>query len=70
MSEWLYSHYFEFIKERDKNIVVKCTLCLGKQRELSKVRNSTSKLKKHLKRVHANTELTERDIVASKQMRR
>ena len=58
-SKWVYSHYFEFRKEKDSNIIVKCKLCVGKPRELSTAKNSTSNLKKHLDRVHPNTKLTE-----------
>ena len=27
--QWRYSHYFQFIARKDKNIRVKCTLCPG-----------------------------------------
>lgn len=39
--------FFGFVGERDKNITVKCKLCLG-DKCLSDVKNSTSNLKKHL----------------------
>ncbi len=41
------------------------TVC-AKPRELSTAKNTTSNLKKHLDRVHANTKLTERDNAAGK----
>ncbi len=44
---WTYSHCFKFVKEKEKNIIVKCNLCVT-PRELSISRNSTSNLKKHL----------------------
>ena len=54
-SKWLYSHYFEFVTEMDKNLTVRCTLCAGgRPRQLSTAKNSTSNLKKHLERVHSN----------------
>ncbi len=55
---WTYSHYFQFVKEKDKNIV-KCNLCVT-PRVFSTSRNSTSDLKKHLDRCHTNTKLTDR----------
>lgn len=60
-ARWTFSHYFQFIKEKDKNIIVKCNLCVcATPRELSTSKNSTSNLKKHLDRCHGNTKLTER----------
>uniref|UniRef100_A0A8C9Y7A9 HAT C-terminal dimerisation domain-containing protein n=1 Tax=Sander lucioperca TaxID=283035 RepID=A0A8C9Y7A9_SANLU len=56
---WTFSHYFQFVRDKDKNIIVKCNLC-ATPRELSTSRNSTSNLKKQLDRCHANTKLTER----------
>uniref|UniRef100_A0A8C9X4J4 BED-type domain-containing protein n=1 Tax=Sander lucioperca TaxID=283035 RepID=A0A8C9X4J4_SANLU len=58
-ARWTFSHYFQFVRDKDKNIIVKCNLC-ATLRELSTSRNSTSNLKKHLDRCHANTKLTER----------
>lgn len=62
---WHYSHYFHFLKEKEKNITVKCKLCpLAK--ELSTVRNSTSNLKKHLDHCHANIKLIEKTPESNK----
>uniref|UniRef100_A0A8C9Y9X4 HAT C-terminal dimerisation domain-containing protein n=1 Tax=Sander lucioperca TaxID=283035 RepID=A0A8C9Y9X4_SANLU len=58
-ARWTFSHYFQFVRDKDKNIIVKCNLC-ATPRELSTSRNSTSNLKKQLDRCHANTKLTER----------
>ncbi|CAB4057677.1 unnamed protein product [Lepeophtheirus salmonis] len=42
-SKWLHSHYFQFNREIDKNLTVRCTLCTGgRPRELSTAKNSTS----------------------------
>jgi len=41
----------------EKNIIVKCNLCSA-AKELSTSRNSTSNLKKHLDRCHANTKVS------------
>lgn len=35
-----YSHYFKFVRGKDKNVIVKCNLC-ATSRELSTLRNST-----------------------------
>ncbi len=51
-------YYFQFVKEKDKNIV-KCNLCVT-PRVFSTSRNSTSDLKKHLDRCPTNTKLTDR----------
>lgn len=46
---WNYAHYFEIASEQDdKNITVKCTVCVG-ERLLSTAENSTSNLKKKKK---------------------
>uniref|UniRef100_A0A3Q3MSV0 BED-type domain-containing protein n=1 Tax=Labrus bergylta TaxID=56723 RepID=A0A3Q3MSV0_9LABR len=69
-ARWTYSHYFQFLREKDKNIIVKCNLCASATpRELSTSKNSTSNLKKHLDQCHANTKLTERDAGAEKRKR-
>ena len=65
-SKWLYSHYFQFIREIDKNLTARCTLCAGgRPRELSTAKNSTSNLKKHLERVHGNLKLVAKRPLAS-----
>lgn len=28
---WKYAHYFQFVNEKEKNITVKCTLCVGEK---------------------------------------
>uniref|UniRef100_A0A3P9C291 HAT C-terminal dimerisation domain-containing protein n=1 Tax=Maylandia zebra TaxID=106582 RepID=A0A3P9C291_9CICH len=56
---WKYRHYFEFDSlKSDKNISVRCTLCIGRKL-LSTSKNSTSNLSKHLARCHKNVKLTE-----------
>lgn len=58
-ARWAFVHYFTFVRDKDKkNVLVKCNLCPNPT-ELSPSRNSTSNLKKHLKRCHATTQLTE-----------
>ena len=61
---WMYSHYFEFVKEKEKNILVKCKLCRPvpgrKAKELSTSKISTSNLKKHLDTVHPDTKLNKK----------
>ncbi len=51
----------------DKNLTVRCTLCVGKLKELSSARSSMSNLEKHLERVHSNVKLMAKPGVASKQ---
>ncbi|KAL7371960.1 hypothetical protein ABVT39_007535, partial [Epinephelus coioides] len=58
-----------FLREKEKNIIVKCNLCAA-LRELSTSKNSTSNLKKHLDRCHANTKLRERDASAEKRKKK
>ena len=41
LDSWRYGHYFELQSEKDKNIVVKCNLCVG-GKLLSTAKNSTS----------------------------
>ncbi len=59
-SQWRYSHYFQFIARKDKNIRVKCTLCRG-DKCLSTAANSMSNLSKHLSAQHGNTKLVAKD---------
>ncbi|XP_041837775.1 uncharacterized protein LOC121637653 isoform X2 [Melanotaenia boesemani] len=67
-SKWVYSHYFEYTREIEKNITVRCTLCAGgRPRELSTAKNSTSNLKKHLERVHSNHKLEAKRPLASEE---
>ena len=40
-ARWTFAHYFQFLKEKEKNIIVKCNLC-ATPRELSTSKNSTS----------------------------
>ena len=54
--QWRYSHYFQFIARKDKNICVKCALCAG-DRCLSTSAKSVSNLSKHLSAQHGNTKL-------------
>ena len=68
-ARWTFAHYFQFLKEKEKNIIVKCNLC-ATPRELSTSKNSTSNLKKHLDRCHANTKLKERDAPAEKRKKK
>ncbi len=53
---WRYSHYFTFVKQKEKNVLVKCNLCLG-SKILSTAQNSHSNLLKHLQKQHAATRL-------------
>uniref|UniRef100_A0A1A8L117 HAT C-terminal dimerisation domain-containing protein n=2 Tax=Nothobranchius pienaari TaxID=704102 RepID=A0A1A8L117_9TELE len=56
---WKYRHYFQFDSvKNDKNISVRCTLCVGRKL-LSAAKNSTSNLSKHLANRHGNVKLTE-----------
>ena len=57
---WRYSHYFQFIARKDKNIRVKCTLCPG-DKFLSTAAKSVSNLSKHLSAQHGNTKLVAKD---------
>ncbi len=59
-SQWRYSHYFQFIARKDKNIRVKWTLCAG-DKCLSTSAKSMSNLSKHLSAQHGNTKLVARD---------
>ncbi len=56
---WKYSHYFYFIgKKDDKNIIVRCKLCV-RTKTLSTAKNTTSNLLKHLLRQHISMPLVE-----------
>lgn len=58
---WKYRHYFEFESVKDdKNISVRCTLCVGKKKVLSTAKNSTSNLNKHLTKRHSNVKLADK----------
>uniref|UniRef100_A0A3P8NPQ8 BED-type domain-containing protein n=1 Tax=Astatotilapia calliptera TaxID=8154 RepID=A0A3P8NPQ8_ASTCA len=59
---WKYSHYFSFVLEKDRNIVVNCTLC-GGSKTLSTSKTSNSYLMKHLQKQHASTNLVEKEPV-------
>ena len=59
-SQWRYSHYFNFVPRKDKNIRVKCTLCPG-ERCLSTAVNSMSNLLKHLTGQHSTSKLVAKD---------
>ncbi|KAL1278888.1 hypothetical protein QQF64_025561 [Cirrhinus molitorella] len=53
---WRFSHYFEYVQQKENNLTVKCTLCPGRKL-LSTACNSTSNLKKHLERQHRHIKL-------------
>ncbi len=57
---WRYSHYFEMIENKRKNLSVRCTLCPG-SKLLSTAVNSTANLTKHLRAKHANIKLVAQD---------
>ncbi len=56
-SKWKYAHYFPLVEHKDKNILVKCKLCLSGSKVLSIAINSNSNLSKHLRKLHASTKL-------------
>ncbi|XP_073668227.1 uncharacterized protein [Paramisgurnus dabryanus] len=56
-SKWKYAHYFTLVEQKDKNILVKCKLCLSGSKVLSTATNSNSNLLKHLHKLHASTKL-------------
>ena len=61
--KWKYRHYFKYIGLKDeKNIEVKCTLCVGNSKSLSTSRISTGNLKKHLEKKHHTTTLVARAV--------
>ena len=39
-SAWRYCHYFTFVEHKEKNVLVKCKLCLGGSKILSTAQNS------------------------------
>ncbi len=45
------------VEHKDKNILVKCKLCLSGSKVLSIAINSNSNLSKHLRKLHASTKL-------------
>ncbi|KAK7912416.1 hypothetical protein WMY93_012627 [Mugilogobius chulae] len=49
---WKFKNYFVLKQERERNITVQCKLCLPTTNLLAASRDSTSNLKKHLKRKH------------------
>ncbi|XP_074552409.1 uncharacterized protein LOC141809329 [Halichoeres trimaculatus] len=53
---WKYAHYFSFVEQKERNVYVKCNLCLG-TKSLSAAANSNSNLLKHLSTQHAATKL-------------
>ena len=60
-SAWKYKHYFEFLQMKDnKNMTVKCKLCVG-QKSLSTSTRSNANLLKHLQSVHGATKLVAKD---------
>ncbi len=58
-SKWKYAHYFLLVEHKDKNILVKCKLCLSGSKVLSIAINRNSNLSKHLRKLtlHASTKL-------------
>uniref|UniRef100_A0A8C1Z2W8 BED-type domain-containing protein n=1 Tax=Cyprinus carpio TaxID=7962 RepID=A0A8C1Z2W8_CYPCA len=54
-SKWKYAHYFTLVEHKDKNILVKCKLCVSGSKVLSTAINSNSNLLKHLQKLHAST---------------
>ena len=67
---WKYSHYFVIVKETDKSLQAKCTLCAPSKKPLSTAHNTTSNLKKHLQTVHKTTTLVEKDQEDNSRKRR
>jgi len=55
---WKYSHHFKVVEEGEKNVWVRCTLCVpSSQKTLLNAHNTTSNFKKHLDTVHKATKL-------------
>ncbi|XP_070411497.1 uncharacterized protein [Nothobranchius furzeri] len=52
--------YFTLIEHKEKNILVKCNLCLSGSKILSTAANSNSNLSKHLQKRHDSTKLVEK----------
>ncbi|KAL7403826.1 hypothetical protein ABVT39_005538 [Epinephelus coioides] len=61
--KWRFSQYFQFICRKDKNISVKCTICLGNKR-LSTAAHSMSNLS-NLANQHNNVKLVVKDPLAA-----
>ena len=57
---WKYSHYFQFVAHKGKNISVKCKICPG-DKLLSTAVLSMSNLSKHLTRQHSHTKLVAKE---------
>ncbi|KAK0144052.1 putative AC9 transposase [Merluccius polli] len=57
---WKYSHYFELVETKGRNISVRCTLCPG-EKLLSAAANSNANLTKHLNGKHASMKLVAQD---------
>ena len=55
--QWKHRHYFTVAEESDKNMRIRCKLCMPSNKTLSSARNTTSNLKKHLDTVHKTTPL-------------
>ena len=55
--QWKHKHYFSVVEESDKNMRVRCKLCMPSNKTLSSARNTTSNLRKHLDTVHKTTPL-------------
>ena len=61
---WKYSLYFEVVEEGEKNLRVRCMLCVpSSQKTLSSARNTTFNFKKHLDTVHKATKLVAKEPV-------
>lgn len=50
-SKWKYAHYFTLVEHKDKNIIVKCKLCVSGSKVQSTAINSNSNLLKHLQKL-------------------
>ena len=66
---WKYNHYFAVVKEGERNLRVRCTLCAPSQKTLSSARNTTSTFKKHLDTVHKATKFVGKEPVKEKRSR-
>ena len=55
--QWKHRHYFSVVEESDKNMRVRCKLCMPSNKTLSSAWNTTSNLRKHLDTVHKTTPL-------------
>ena len=63
--KWKYSHYFELIENKGRNVSVRCTLCPGQKLLKSTAVNTTANFTKHLNSQHANVRLVAQDPRAS-----